>query len=717
MKALKFSRLFLLMAVLLLPLAAACSGEKRQEAEMPDGRGEDETHKEAEVEYADTAGTKVIFKAEREDFYDFPFPADHRRTEDGHVDLTDFPPIASLVSDYTNLIANEVQGFSTNGAIYMHFDGPLNNASLPTPEQSQEPASVIRLLNIDPESENYGEQIPLMSTIFTNENAAYMPANLLAAMPYPGFPLDAKTTYALIVLRSFGDAKGQDLGVPALLKKALNGAASTDAKEQIIIKTMAPLAKYIKDTKELLTDDIAAATVFTTQDPRQELIAIHKFINERPAPVIQGYKFLRNKTNYYTVDAYYYAPNYQQGTKPYMASGGGFAFDESGQPVIADEHEFMLVRFSVPNDASKMPEKGWPLVMIAHGTGGSYNNYEWDGELTRPRILATYGMAAIGISQPLHYERGCKDADTDTDISKCALDDTTLELAAFNVLNPSSGRTSFRQSAADTFQLVKMLIDNPPVIPASIAPNGVEARFDTSNLLFHGHSHGGISGAIALGVEHRVKAALHSGAGGLLIGTIAHSPTYKALAESFMYLEEGEELTLLHPAMMIVQTAADVTDPINYAPYYLLKAAPGEGLNTLFTIGKYDSDTPYQTNNYLTVAAGLPVVGPERWEVMGRKLKKMTPDTGMVSQNCETPDGRLFTCGSRQYAEEDDEKGCQYASSSMREDMCGHFVVFDKSDAAHMYGEFFYSYLKDGKAIINPLWTEETSLLNDAASE
>lgn len=697
---------FILTMALLAGLISSCKQETPPTSEI----NNDITALDGTV-FKDIAGTKVFFKSNRDNFYDFPFPADHRRTADGHVDLTGFPTVSVLVYSYVDVIASNVEGFSNNAATYFHFDGALDPTSFPTPDQSQEAISTIRLINVDKSSPDYGKQVPVMIGFF-DKAGSYNPENVLAVMPYPGFPLDASTTYAIVILRELGDISGHDLGSPALLQLALKQGEVEDVKMQEIVTAMQPLADYLAAKNDLKAEEIAAATVFTTQDPRAELLAIHKFINNRPAPKIQGYERISTNSDYYTVDAYYYGPNFQQGTKPYMQVGGGFAFDENGTPLLSTDHEFMKMRFSIPRDRSSMPEKGWPLVMIAHGTGGDYENYEWHGNLTRSTLLTKYGMAAVGISQPLHYERGCKDADTDTDIENdCQLDDTTLELAAFNVINPESGRTSFRQSAADTFQLVKMLIDNPPVIPADQTPDGQEVKFDTSDLLFHGHSHGGISGAIALGVEHRVRTSLHSGAGGLLSGTIAHSEMYNALAKTFMLLGDDEELTLLHPALMLVQTAADVTDPINYAPYYLKKAKPGEGHNILFTIGLYDGDTPYQTNNYLTAAAGLPVIGPERWKVEARDLQKMTPQAGPVSENCVSGSGEIYTCGSRQYGIEDDKNGCNYSSDSSLQDYCGHFVVFDKSDAAHMYTEFFYSYLNMEAPIIDPEWTEERSIL------
>ncbi len=705
---------YLLALIIINLLVSACEENVSTPGESLPDTSTDITKETDEVDdedkYSELTGTKVFFAADRQDFYDFPFPANNRLTAAGYVDISDFPQAATVIDSYIELFSSYIAGFSTNGAIYFHFDGPLDSSALPTPEQSMEPGATIQLINIDPASENYGRQIPIKSHIFADKND-YLPENTLALMPYPGFPLEAETTYAALILRDFADKDGQDLGVPVLLQMALDEARSNDAQKAAIIKMMRPLATFIKENNKIAKESIAAATVFTTQNPQKELRAVRTFINKNKAPTIEGFTYVGSRSNYYAFDAYYHAPNFQQGVKPYLSDGGAFSFDENGEPIVA-ENEFMRVRFTVPKDTDKMGPNGWPIVIVYHGTTGDYTYFDDSSSLGVARILAEYGLAAMGISLPLHYERGCKNPTSDTDYDECQIGSATLILASFNVLNPLSGRTNFRQSAADAFTLVKILHDNPPVIPQEVNPQKQDIHFDAQNIFFRGHSYGGIAGAVAVSLEPRIKASFHSGAGGILPSILAYNKTYNPLVETFLNIK-GDDLTnVLHPLYTLIQTMADVADPVNYLAYYHSAEGASAGRNILFTVGKYDGYVHKESNDYLTTAASLPVIGPLRWQVEGHLLKKLAGENGPVSGNCAARDGTIYTCGVRQYAEDDDSNNCEYDDPSDLDYYCGHAVVAAKSDATHMYAEFFYSYLHSGKAIINAEWTPENSYLN-----
>src|SRR4051812_27517741 len=70
--------------------------------------------------------------ATEETFYDVPFPNDLRRRADGTLDLAAFPSNALLL-DQVRAAAEHYDGFSTNAAIFVKFDGQLDPASLPDP--------------------------------------------------------------------------------------------------------------------------------------------------------------------------------------------------------------------------------------------------------------------------------------------------------------------------------------------------------------------------------------------------------------------------------------------------------------------------------------------------------------------------------------------------------------------------------------------------------
>ena len=132
-------------------------------------------------------------------FFDSPWPSD-LRAEDGVADLSNFPNRAnnSTLDAFLNL-AEDVVGYSNNGAVYFRFRQPLNESLFPTPTESVAPDSTVFILNVDPESPDWGERIPV-EVSFAEELTIYQPGNLLAVRPLYGFPMAPSTRYAAVVL-------------------------------------------------------------------------------------------------------------------------------------------------------------------------------------------------------------------------------------------------------------------------------------------------------------------------------------------------------------------------------------------------------------------------------------------------------------------------------------------------------------------------------------
>jgi hypothetical protein len=133
------------------------------------------------------------------EFYELPFPNDIRRGTDGRPDLTGYPHLNALVDKYTGAISAGLDGFGLNSAIFVRFGGPIDTASLPTsPEGSLADDAAVYLVNVDPTSPDKGRKTPLKFGFQQKEGSTIGPC-WLSALPYPGFPLDEGSVYALIV--------------------------------------------------------------------------------------------------------------------------------------------------------------------------------------------------------------------------------------------------------------------------------------------------------------------------------------------------------------------------------------------------------------------------------------------------------------------------------------------------------------------------------------
>src|SRR5262249_49418087 len=119
------------------------------------------------------------------------------------------------------------------------------------------------------------------------------------------------------------------------------------------------------------------------------------------------------------------SPNFQHGTLPFAQYGdGGNFLVHDGVPVMADTFN---LRFSltVPKaSACPMPPNGYPIVLYAHGTGGDWRSYLYDGT---GEDLAKHCLASMGVDQIFHGTR--PGAPTDGN-------ENTISILFFNFQNP-----------------------------------------------------------------------------------------------------------------------------------------------------------------------------------------------------------------------------------------------------------------------------------------
>ena len=231
-----------------------------------------------------------------------------------------------------------------------------------------------------------------------------------------------------------------------------------DATYQTLRAQYAPLRAWLAE-EAIDTDTVVSATVFTTQTITADLDAIYAQIeDELPAPPMDDaqwqaldgdatpYSFMESYAfregavaDYHVLQGRYVAPNYQEGALPYMNEGGALHFvDGEPEPVFDETIRFVL---TVPNTPPNEGLDCYPIVMYAHGTGGSANSMRYDDTAGR---LAGRGIAAISIDQPFHAFRAAGQM-------------IDVDLLSFNFFNVDSFRANFRQAAIDTFSLTRFV--------------------------------------------------------------------------------------------------------------------------------------------------------------------------------------------------------------------------------------------------------------------
>ncbi|MCO4762400.1 MAG: hypothetical protein KC502_12895 [Myxococcales bacterium] len=631
------------------------------------------------------SGVMARYELDKPDWHAQPFPSDLRRdATTGQLDLSGFPTpkkgkLDELLTQYMNLGKKSLDGWSIQPTIYVQLDGPINKKLLPDPKEamSSDKAGMM-LVNIDPASAGYGERLPLRWKLSPETAGNLLAKNMLMVQPTWGTPLRPKTTYAFVLSRKIRDNDNRVLARPPALAAAIDHltgvskTAPTGAEEKLAV-VLTPLWKAIEAEKVPVHPmAIAAATVFTTGTPTAELQKIASFVrkNVTRKAAKDWQQSSKKHDGYRLYRGVYSGPNFQAGTPPYMTVGGGFEFDDKGDPKV-QATEQLRISIAVPDDRSQAVGGLLPVVIYSHGTGGSYESYR-GGKLGPGKLLTQKGLVVIGIDQPLHGPRAGK-----------ALSKNALYLASFNFLNPAAGRTTFRQAALDNVHLIEMLRDGKLDIPSTVSHDGKAVQLDSNRMLFMGHSQGGIVGPLLASVEPNFRAFVFSGAGaGLSLTAVSRKDIvdFPALIEAKLNLDE-HELSEFHPAVSLIQLLVDATDPLAYARHVFARKSDKRPPHVLLTEGLLDAATPAPTSEALAAAMGLGVVKPAAH--LNEAMEAL--DTPIL----ERPVTNNLTFGTHGVTG----VVSQYPKGD-------HYVIFDDPKAAHMARDFLFSVATTGEAII-----------------
>ncbi|HHO49897.1 MAG TPA: hypothetical protein ENK18_03270 [Deltaproteobacteria bacterium] len=602
-------------------------------------------------------GPRPVFDPASPSFWGTPWPSDDRTDPDGTLAVSTFPdPFGvPLLGDYLAR-AEEQVGAGTNSPIYVLMQGPLDPLLLPTPQESlEDPSSTLILVDIDPDSAHWGERFPVLWEQNAYDNSLYMPEHLLAVAPMHGYPLRPATRYALIV--TTGAATRHQAWAERL-------RPDHPEHDPDLIRALFPLG--------LTTDDIAIATTFTTLDPVAEMATLARYVQHQIAPAnldAQPLEHLYDHVHYTAWRTRYFSPVFTHGEPPYLNEGGAFEFEDDGTPRMS---RFDEMRLAVCTPLGEAPASGWPVVIYQHGTGGSYRGFcNSSSALEVMNRLGQVGLLGVGIDQPLHGSRpGAEGAG---------------DLAHFNIVNPDSGITNFRQGAIDAIYLARSLAARPHTFRA---PDGQRFTTDPDRILFMGHSQGGLTGAMAAPfVGNDLKAMVLSGAGAVLAITIVERKDvldFEQLVRGLVDLQPEEPFTPLHPILGVMQTLVEPTDPGNYAPFWFSQLGPWAGhrpVPILLTSGTNDEATPYSTAIALAAAARLPQVGEPATRAEAVRLRTGDPRPLPQLLNATDFEGAPITSGFHQWW-----KGT-------------HFVLFEEEEASDLYVDFLRS-AADGMIVL-----------------
>lgn len=629
-------------------------------------------------------GIKAYFEVpgaegeDKGDYFRLPFPSDLRRTVRG-LDLSAFPtpgdePLGfDMVRVYLSALSRE-RGWGAYPTVLFRFSGSFDPSTFP--------AEAVQFFDVtDPtKARKLGWQ-----RFFTSARTSYVCENFVAVQPPRGAPLEPGHTYAVFLLSEAPDDQGQLVTLlgedkqPVVPSENFLAAIGDDAPSNGLLltahATLAPLrellASYTLDQADVLRpENLLNATVFTVGDVRAPMTELARAALETKAPTASAWVKCGGKAvspcpqaegdracgddvdGYDEYHALLSLPVFQQGTPPYLTQGGGI---DVGEPRL----EEVCLSLTVPEGTP--PAEGWPAIVFAHGTGGSFRSHVRD-EVAGALARAETPFAVVGIDQVAHGPRRGDSQESPENLF-------------FNFMNPFASRGNPLQGAADQLSVARFIkaLD----IDAETS-TGEAIKIDGSRVLFFGHSQGATAGSLALPFGDDYSAAVLSGNGASLREALYTKTNPKNIAAALPFVlgeapsTSGPDFMAVHPMVSLLQQWIDPADPLHFAEL-LGKPLEGHRAKHVFQpFGLGDSYSPELTLETFTLAAGLTQVAPEASAEPA--YVGSLPQKGLEPAGFRAETGG-FTLGMR-----------QYGPPAGRD---GHFVVFDNRAANEDVVRFF----------------------------
>lgn len=611
------------------------------------------------------------------DFFAFPFPSDARPQKASRAggvagyDLSRVPRTPGLPGQYVDLLDGQLTAAGPSAGIYFRFSATLDAGSLPKDGAASLAADASAyVVDVTPGSPTYGQPAPMLIK-FHGEAGNFIGPNWLSLRPVPGLPLRQGTTYAALLTSKLRGQMGESVKRDPELERLLAAAQPSDEPYRTAWAAYAPLRAFLATpAMQERASEIVGATVFTTQKATGIMSQLRESVYANAAaPTPQNFKYLRDHDGLCSVfTGTYDAPNFQVGDPPYFNSGGALKLDDHGLPVPT-RTESLRFALSVPN--GDMPAEGWPLIIYAHGTGGDYLTFYRELLDIRAAFInmpsgEPMRMAMIGIDQVLHGPRDPEHSDP--------------EITFFNMNNLEAARDNVKQGGADDFQLLR-LIENFAIDKAPTT--GRPIRFDKNRIYFVGHSQGGLTGPLFVAAEPKVKAAVFSGAGSVLILSLLNkrAPTdIAALVEGLLAEPVAED----HPLLNLLQVYFESADPNNYGPLMFKEPLSGLAPKSVFqTLGLTDNYTPDPNIAAFALSLGVQPVGTRYYNIDGLDLTPMSWGQRPVQNNVA---GGKATGVLQQYVQDPTSDG--------------HFVIFDLWAGRHDWTRFLASHARSGTATV-----------------
>lgn len=662
-----------------------------------------------------------------EDFFAFPYPNALRTDMYGRPDLTQYPlpnlalleqlgsimpSLGTLVPSLVELVQTERAGFSPIGGVYFRSAIELDSSSIDANYSinnlsgTREVNSCFQLINVEKDSKHYGERVPVYVTYHRVTNELWA-KNTLVMRPVPGVGPHPGDRYVAVVTNCL-TSNGRNLNPSNKLRHVLNGTAPDEV--------MKPMSYYVEQLKSMeaagtlgfKVSDIRAMTGYDTMNPADEMDQMAEALKGKgyivadengvalPAPDASGDGWsMYSYYNAYVFRGQFVTCNFIEGdysgaVPDYSVTGGGkILFSAKGKLRSTCREERVNFEVTVPRatdtlSAFKMPERGFPIAVYGHGTGGDAGTHSrWGNSEGLLLLRNKVPMAMIGFDACLQGKRTLSGGDES-------------DLYMVMLQNPVVIRESVRQTVNDMLVLYD-IIDNGKLILPPLPGTKENVIFDPSYGLYMGHSQGSQEAGLLLGLTDSIKNAfLSAGGGGVLMSFVDLQPDLSgvqvvsqilngmSIADMLAMIFGLEKGSISYDTFItdhIVQPLMDPVDPLNFTSRFIKEPVKGGApKNIAQTVGIGDRSTPTATQYAMIASTGLPFIG-KVYDATNDALKLSGFDKSVgssVTQNISTDSGKA-------------------TGAAMQFDYTGeanpHFVIYNMESARNAYINFFKSAL------------------------
>jgi len=551
---------------------------------------------------------------EEPDFYRLPFPNDIRRDEDG-IDLSGHP---SPPDDLTPATAarylaesKNLDGFALNPVVFFRFSKPVRSADLSL--------DTLRIVDITPGSPEYGQKASIAWGP-TKRRSNYICPNWIGVHRPAGSPLRAGTTYAALITKSVRDEDGMSYARTDDFNAILGDARPSDGTLASAWERYAPLRAYLQGDSDIAEAELLNAAVFTTQNETDVIEQLRAAIDSDGVPQVSeltvcksgvtspcedkatGRGKCHNENEAFTeIHGRVRLPIFQRGIAPYDTPDQGGDIARSAQGAEIQRHAEVCLALSVPKLPA--PEAGFPVLLVAHPSGGSFADQLGSTGLASFAATLETPSVVLSFDLPVHGDRR-------GDSTRPAQD------LFFNLVNPKSARGNALQGAADLITVTHLLDGG---ISAEDSPLDGAILFDPRRVVLFAHSQGATHAALMIGGEPRIRSVIFAGLAGQITTQLLNlkRPTDTSSVLPFLLFDPDTKGKLVggdaNPMLALMQGYLDSSDPVNYA--HQLQLDPPDsaraGHDVFFVYGLFDSFAPEISQKAFADAAGLAAVDPD----------------------------------------------------------------------------------------------------------